>query len=80
MGIKYTSKTARLFEVVTVEEAEGLHAWLQSHPKGRINLADCSHLHTANLQILMAMGPSVSAWPKDERLAVWLRDAMREMA
>jgi hypothetical protein len=60
-----------------VEEAEGLLEWLQSKPAAKIDLAPCRHLHTANLQVLMASSPAVSAWPENPELRAWLEAALK---
>ena len=60
-----------------VEDAEGLLAWLQSHPKGTLDLSRCEHLHAANLQVLMAAHPTIAIWPLDASLANWLRQALQ---
>ncbi|HEX5391697.1 MAG TPA: hypothetical protein VFW68_00350 [Rhodocyclaceae bacterium] len=78
MGIEYEKRRARLTDFVSVEDAEGLLAWLQAHPKGTVDLHACTHLHAANLQVLMVAKPTVSAWPQDASLADWLRDAMNK--
>lgn len=77
MGIELQKKRAILTDFVTVEDAEGLLAWLQSHPKGTLDLSRCEHLHAANLQVLMAAKPTITAWPADARLADWLRHALQ---
>lgn len=76
MGIKYEKNTARLTDFVSVEDAEGLLEWLQTQPKRKLDLAHCQHLHAANLQVLMALRPTISAWPEDADLAAWLRGAL----
>lgn len=76
MTITYTKSKAVLSAVVSVEETEDLLAWLQAHPKGKLDLSSCAHLHAANLQVLMAARPSIAAWPKDAGFAVWLRAAL----
>ena len=43
----------------------------------RVDLAACSHLHPANLQVLMAADAAISAWPTDHGLAAWLASALR---
>ncbi len=68
--------TAVITDLLTVEEAETLLEWLQKHPRGKLDLAGCTHLHTANLQVLMAARPQISAWPENETLAAWLRAAL----
>ena len=78
MPVEYSKKTARFTEVVSVEEAEGLLEWLQGQKNPQIDLAACTHLHAANLQVLMAARPAIVGWPKDESLARWLRNALNE--
>jgi hypothetical protein len=76
MGIKYDKNTARFIDFVSVEDAESLLEWLQTQPKRRVDLSRCQHVHAAPLQVLMALHPHVSAWPKDESLAGWLQRAL----
>ena len=76
MSIEYMKKAVRLTGFVSVEEAEGLLEWLQANPKGKVDLAACSHLHAANLQVLMAAKPNIAAWPENADLALWLRRAL----
>lgn len=77
MAIEYQKRTAVLRGNVGVEEAETLLEWLQKHPKGKVELSDCLHLHAANLQVLMAAKASVAAWPKESGLRAWLETALR---
>jgi len=51
----------------TIEEAETLLEWLLDNPKGMVNLKKCNYLHTAIIQVLMAVKPSFSALPDDEK-------------
>lgn len=76
MGISYKKGKATLTEEVSVEDAEGLLEWLQSHPKGKLDLASCTHLHAANLQVLMATAPQIAAWPEHAEFARWLQSAL----
>jgi hypothetical protein len=76
MGIEYDKKTARLIDFVSVEDAETLLEWLQANPKGRLDLTACTHLHAANLQVLMAAKPPIAAWPANPDLALWLQSAL----
>jgi hypothetical protein len=76
MGIEFTHTTACLTGVVGVEDAETLLEWLRSHPDGSVDLSGCSHLNAANLQVLMAGKPKIGAWPVDEMLSTWLRNAI----
>lgn len=76
MAIAYDKKKAQFADFVSVEEAEGLLQWLQSNPKGKLNLAACTHLHAANLQVLMAAKPNIVAWPEDDGFARWIQGAL----
>ena len=40
------------------------------------DLSGCSHVHAACLQVLMAAGVRVAAWPLDAALGAWLRAAL----
>jgi hypothetical protein len=76
MGIKYGKTTARLIDFVSVEEAEALFEWLQASPRRKLDLSQCTHLHAANLQVLMATGVTISKWPNDADLHAWLSSAL----
>ncbi|PIF89709.1 hypothetical protein CLU86_0586 [Acidovorax sp. 62] len=52
-------------DVVGVEDAETILAWLQKKPGLAADLSACSHLHPANLQVLLAAQTKVLAWPND---------------
>jgi len=76
MAIEYTKKQAVFKDVVSVEEAESLLEWLQKRPGARVDLVACTHLHPANLQVLMAAKAVISAWPQDEAFTDWLKSAL----
>ena len=76
MAVTYKRNVARFADTVGVEEAEGFLAWLQKHPKPKLNLAACTHIHAAQLQVLMAAQIPVAEWPGDELLTKWLRSAL----
>jgi hypothetical protein len=77
MPIEYKKNQATLREIVSVEDAEALLGWLQNKPSAKIDLSDCSHLHPANLQVLMAAKCRVSAWPTDAGLRAWIEPALQ---
>lgn len=64
---------------LTVEDAEVLQAQLAQLEDGasrRADLAGCEHVHAACLQVLMAAGVRVTAWPAGSALAAWLGTAL----
>lgn len=63
-------------DVVSVDDAERLLEWLQKKPSARVDFAGCTHLHPANLQVLMAAVVQVHAWPTDAAFAGWLKSAL----
>jgi hypothetical protein len=76
MSIEYKTNLATFSDVVSVEEAEALLEWLQNNSAARVDLSACTHLHPANLQVLMVAKPAISAWPTDAGLATWLTSAL----
>lgn len=78
MAMRFEDKQAVLADIITVEEAENLLEWLQSHPGAPLDLSACTHLHAANLQVLMAANANIAAWPEDADLATWLKNALRK--
>jgi hypothetical protein len=78
MTIDYKGEQAVFRDVVSVEEAEGLLGWLQNNPAAKVDLSACTHLHPANLQVLMAAKTRIAAWPDDANLRAWLENALSE--
>lgn len=76
MSIEFKKNLALFNDVVSVEEAEGLLEWLQKKPAAKVDFSACVHVHPANLQVLMAAGPTVTAWPTDAALASWIKSAL----
>jgi hypothetical protein len=76
MAMTFKGNMAHLEGTVGAEQAEILLGWLQKHPKGKLNLTECTHIHAAQLQVLMAAKTPVSEWPKDESLTKWLKSAL----
>lgn len=58
--------------VVSIEEAESVRDLLACHPGAGVDLADCEHLHTAALQVLLAARRAVVSAPRDEFLLTWI--------
>ena len=80
MAITYKRNTAVFAATVGVEEAEVLLAWIQKHPNGTLNLESCTHVHAAQLQVLMATRTRVAVWPQDEVFGTWLKSALDQPA
>ena len=76
MAISYKRNMAVLEGTISVEAAEDLLQWLQKHPKAKADLSGCTHLHAADLQVLMAARVPVAVWPRDEDLKTWLTAAL----
>jgi hypothetical protein len=77
MPIEYKKNRVVFREVVAVEEAETLLEALQKKPSAKVDLAACTHLHTANLQVLMAARPVIASWPENIELCAWLETALK---
>jgi hypothetical protein len=76
MPIEFKNDCVFLLDAVSVEDAEGLLEWLQRMPSAKVDLSGCCHLHTANLQVLMAAKATISSWPEDAKLRSWLETAL----
>jgi hypothetical protein len=76
MAIKYKRHSAVFEGTVGVEEAEVLLAWIQKHPQGTLNLESCTHVHAAQLQVLMAARSGIAQWPQDKVFGAWLESAL----
>jgi hypothetical protein len=72
MPIEFKTNCLIFRDVVQVEEAEALLEALQKKPTLKVDLTACTHLHTANLQVLMAAKPRICSWPQDPELRTWL--------
>jgi len=70
--ISYKKTVAMLEGHCDIEEAEGLLSWLLEHPKGKLNLKNLQHPHTAVLQVALALKPDISAAPADESVSNWI--------
>jgi len=77
MPIRFEKNLALFCDVASGEEAEGLLEWLQKWPAAKADLSECNHLHPANLQVLLAAGTRVAAWPKDSFLSGWLKTVLK---
>ena len=76
MAMNCARNVARFAGTVGVEDAETFLAWLHKHPKPKLDLAACTHLHAAVLQVLMAARLPIAGWPKDAALTAWLQSAL----
>jgi hypothetical protein len=62
----------RLDGACTVEDALALVEALQSDPPLPVALAGCTHLHTAPLQVLLALRPPLASRFEEPFLAHWV--------
>lgn len=76
MTIAWNDDVLACAGTLTVEDAEELLQALLHRPGARADLSACSHVHAASLQVLMAAGVRVQAWPEDPALCAWLRAAL----
>jgi hypothetical protein len=55
-----------------VEDAEPLLQLLQQSPAARLDWGDCTHLHTAVLQVVLAARPKIVTPCGDAWIAQWI--------
>lgn len=72
MPLEFRRSEVCLSGSCTAEEALDLAEWLAKRKRSKANLADCTHLHTALLQTLLAYKVQISAPPNDAFLATWV--------
>jgi hypothetical protein len=76
MPIEQRKNKVFFTDVVGVEDAETLLAWLQKKPTLGMDLSACSHLHPANLQVLLAAKAKVLTWPADTQLRGFIESVL----
>jgi hypothetical protein len=60
MPIRYDADAAILQGLCAIEEAEPLLAFLNAVPTARVDATGLDHAHTAVIQVLMALRPTVA--------------------
>jgi len=80
MALNFTGDTVTADGVAIVEDALTLLEFLQSHVDAKVDLRSCTHLHTAVLQVLLAVTPEIVALPQEVFLARWLSDVLAKPA
>jgi hypothetical protein len=76
MPIDFKRNLAVFRDLASVEEAESLLDWLRRKPGAKVDLALCSHLHTASLQVLREGRPGGPGWPEHSELRAWPESAL----
>lgn len=76
MTIAWNDDVLACAGTLTVEHAEELLQALAARPGVRADLSACGHVHAASLQVLMAAGVRVQAWPAAPQLRTWLQAAL----
>jgi hypothetical protein len=76
MALEFKDKKVILTDVVGVEDAEALLEWLQKRPYARAVFSHCTYVHPSTIQVLLAAGVPVSAWPEDAELSNWLKSVL----
>ena len=69
MPVELGDKGAVLSGVVTVEEVEALAGWLRTTIRPKVNMRNCTHLHTGAFQALLRFQPKIGSAPLDSFLA-----------
>jgi hypothetical protein len=72
MPLVFTETQVRFEAVCTVEDALPLLEYLKANAAPEVDLSACTHLHTALLQLLLAVRPRLASPPADPTLARWV--------
>lgn len=79
MPVSMKKTVARFEGICTVEEAEPFLDWLlEGGRRKSVRFEDCTHLHAAILQVLMACRPQIKSWPAEDPLRRWLQIALEQ--
>jgi anti-anti-sigma regulatory factor len=78
MSMETTNGVLVCAGTLSVEDAEALQQLLLANPEAALDLAACTHLHSACLQVLMAADARVAAWPAKPALALWLHSSLNQ--
>ncbi len=76
MTIQVRGKLLKLVDTCPVEEAEVLHDKLLEKPDVQIDLSECTHLHSAVVQVLLAQPRAVKRVADDPFLSRWVVPAI----
>lgn len=76
MSLEYSDGTIRLLKDCTLEEAEMLLQLLLDHPGAAVDWSDCTGMHSAVLQTLLAGRRPMVGEPVDEFLRQWIAPAL----
>jgi hypothetical protein len=72
MAISYSETTVVIDGECGVEEAMPMLEFLQGHATARIDLRACTNLHSASLQVVMAVADRIASLPEEKFLSRWL--------
>jgi anti-anti-sigma regulatory factor len=78
MSVRRDGNVIVLEGACRVEDAEPLLAWLQADRGLIVDLTGAEQLHTAVLQVLMAMRPTLKGTARDAFIREWLTPAFSE--
>lgn len=76
MPMHFAPERATLSGLIGVEDAELLLEQALTWTAAQVDLRECTHLHPANLQVLLAARCRVVHWPTDPTLAAWLTSVL----
>jgi hypothetical protein len=77
MPVRLHEQTATLTGAVTVDDAEAFTTWLRTTAGPCVDLHDCTHLHTAVFQAILAFAPTVTVEPTEPFLARYVLPLLR---
>jgi hypothetical protein len=72
MSIEVAGGTVRIIGNATVEDAEPLLAALLDDPARTVDLDQATHLHSAVIQLLLAVRPTIAGAPAHPFFATWI--------
>jgi hypothetical protein len=72
MPVEMRERIATIVGALSIEDVTALVGWLRVTDNAEVDLAACTHLHTAGFQALLVFAPTIVAGPRDPFLATHL--------
>jgi hypothetical protein len=78
MSVHLEGNIIRLIGDCPVEDAESIVSLLQADGARELDLAECTRLHSAVVQVMLAFRPPIAAPSRDGFIADWICSALVE--
>jgi hypothetical protein len=78
MSVRLEGNMIRLIGDCPVEDAESMVSLLRADATRQLDLAECTRLHSAAVQVMLAFRPAIAEPSRDRFIAEWICPALVE--